>query len=149
MTELSSGSRFPSRERLMKTLPLLTLIGIAPLYGGQLPVIADAYVSPAAATMNYGALPQLSVGGGSHALLQFDLSMLPPGFDPNTVLRATLVVFVNRVGAQGRLDAAPILSPWTEATVNDAAKPVIGATIATSDATAAGNTYVRMDITGQ
>lgn len=133
----------------MKTLPFLALLNIASLCGGQLPVIADAYVSPTVPASNFGALPQLSVGGGSQALLQFDLTMLPPGFDPNAVLRATLVLFVNRVGAQGRLDAAPILSPWAEATVNDAAKPVIGATIVTSDMITAGNTYIRMDVTAQ
>jgi hypothetical protein len=29
--------------------------------------------------MNFGALPNLNVGGGATSLLKFDLSTLPPG----------------------------------------------------------------------
>lgn len=129
---------------------IIALLAVARLCAaGQIQASGDAHLSPASPATNFGALPQLSVGGGNQALLQFDLSMLPPGLDPNVVLRAHLVVFVNRVGAQGQLDVAPILTPWTESSVNESTKPAIGSTIATSNIIAAANTYIQLDITSQ
>lgn len=131
----------------IRAIALLVMGQMCP--AGQIPTTADAQISAANPANNFGALPQLAIGGGGQALVQFDMSMLPPGLDPNTVLRANLVVFVNRVVQPGRIDAAPVGSPWTEPAVTDATKPLTGSTIATSDAISAGNSYVRLDITGQ
>ncbi|MBS1826918.1 MAG: collagen-like protein [Acidobacteria bacterium] len=132
----------------MKFYPVLLLSTLPLCFGGQLPTTADAHISPSAVAMNFGALPTLSIGGGAQALLQFDMTSLPPGIDPNIVLKATLVVYVNRVAAQGQIDAAPVLSPWMESAVTESTKPSIGNTIATANV-ATANTYLQFDITAQ
>ena len=62
----------------------------------QATLVADAHVSSARPTVNAGTLTNLNVGGGYTALVQFDLSMLPPGTTASQVTRAVLRVRLAR-----------------------------------------------------
>src|SRR6187397_3652308 len=84
----------------------------------QVPSTADAHLSATAPAANYGAMPQLSVGNGSIALINFDLGTLPPLSSSSSVGKATLIVFVNRALVAGRLDVSPVMAPWTESAVS-------------------------------
>jgi hypothetical protein len=113
----------------------------------ELPLVADAHVSTAATASNYGGLPQLTVGNGSTALLTFDLGTLPVLVQAGTVAKATLILYVNRLGQTGRLDVAAVTTPWLESTVTYSTLPSITAISASSDAISQGNTVVGIDIT--
>lgn len=112
-------------------------------------VNADAHVSPAAPAQNFGALPTLAIGNGSVALIQFDLSSIPPGTDPNTITKAQLLVFVSRITQAGKIQIAPLQSPWTENTVTNSSRPLAGTPIAISDVISVPNNWVVLDITSQ
>jgi hypothetical protein len=96
--------------------------------------------------MNLGALPNLAIGGGSVALIQFDLSSVGTT-DPNLIAKATLALYVNRVGQAGKIDVAPLMGPWSEGAVTFSAAPGIGGAVATSQMITAGNTWVMLDVT--
>jgi hypothetical protein len=115
----------------------------------QVPSTADAHLSATAPAANFGALPQLSIGNGSVALINFDLGPLPPLSSSSSVGKATLIVYVNRALAAGRLDVMPVLAPWTESGVSRATQPALGAVAANSDVITQGNTVLRIDITAQ
>ena len=68
------------------------------------PLTADSHVSTLLPAINFGGLPTLNVGGGSTALLRFDLAPLPAGTTAAKVVKATLVLFVNRVGTAGAVE---------------------------------------------
>src|SRR5882724_1051176 len=90
-------------------IPLLLPIACA---AGANPVIADSYVSLASPTQNFGGAGSLNIGGGSVALLAFDLSSLPAGLDATDIQKATVTVFVNRVSTPGALDVLRITGGW-------------------------------------
>lgn len=136
------------QKMLLLPAAFATLLQL-PLSATQAIVNADAHVSPAIPTQNFGALPTLSVGNGSIAFLQFDLSSIPAGTNPNTISKAQLLVYVNRVAVAGKIQVAPLQSPWTESTVNFSTRPAAGNTIAISDVIAAPNNWVVLDITDQ
>ncbi len=138
----------------MKHLTLLLPATVAvllqlPLGATQAMVNADAHVSPAIPTQNFGALPTLSVGNGSVALLQFDLSSIPAGTNPNTIAKAQLLVYVNRVAQAGKIQVLPLQSPFTEGAVTFSTRPSEGAPIAASGVITASNNWVVFDITDQ
>jgi hypothetical protein len=103
------------------------------------PLVADSHVSSVQPAANFGALPTLNVGGGSNALLRFDLSTLPAAVTAAKVVKASLVLYVNRVGVAGGIDVMPAFAPWGEATVTGASGPVLGAAIASGVPIGAAN----------
>ena len=110
------------------------------------PVAADVHVSSASPDLNFGALPNRNAGGGSTALLRFDLSTLPAGALPDDVAKATLVVWVNRVGTAGALDVCQVSAPWEELKVTFNSAPPTGAP-ETLIAVAQGGAYAMADVT--
>src|SRR5215831_10731259 len=66
----------------------------------------DTYLSSSAPSNNFGSTTTLNVGGGGTALVQFDLSSLPPGLISTNVVKATMRVWVNRIGVAGGVDFA-------------------------------------------
>ncbi len=118
----------------MNSRIICALVVLAPgvTWATDAPLVADTYVSTANPSLNFGNLPTLTVGGGSTALIQFDLSTLPipPNAQPfqvwTNITKATLQVFVNRVGTAGSLTIAPLLGAWTESVVTNATFPGIG-----------------------
>lgn len=95
-------------------------------------VTTDAHVLPSSPT-NLGSNPSLMVGNNSAAFVQFDLSAIPAGINPNSISKAHLLLFVNRVAQAGRISILPLLSPWTENTITPSTLPLNGAPIAVSN----------------
>jgi len=99
-------------------VPLVVFCVISPLRAGDASVLADTYVSSLTAPndlthTNFGNSTTLNVGGGSQALIQFDLSKLP-----NSVSRAVMVVFADKVTTAGSMDVYSLAGPWTESGVS-------------------------------
>jgi len=115
-------------------LPVLScLAALAPvvLHASDVPLVADTYVSGANPTLNFGALANLNVGNsanGNVALLKFDLSVLPAA----GIAKATLRVFVNKVGTPGSIDVLQVSSPWAEGAITGQFPPALGGIVATA-----------------
>src|SRR5579885_474484 len=90
-------------------LPAQAALFLAAAGGAQVaPLVADTYLNSTNPTVNCGTVANLNVGNGSRALLQFDLSSLPPGTTAAQVSRATLVLYVNRLGVTGAVTQAAV-----------------------------------------
>src|SRR4030095_5672557 len=99
-------SEHPRRDLLRPSAPIALALLLVVLFPG-LSLAAHARLSDAAYTSsatqakNFGAAPSLIVqarGPRSIAFLKFDLSTLPSGIQPGDVAKATLTLWVNRVG---------------------------------------------------
>lgn len=139
--------------RLLRLRAWLTLCAVAGLWAGsttawgaQATLVADAHVNSALPTVNSGAISNLDVGGGYTALVQFDLSMLPPGTTAAKVSRAVLQLYVNRVTTAGTVSLAPVNSAWGEYSVTYATAPSIGGSVGQFVVGQAG-TFVAIDVT--
>ena len=111
---------------------------------------ADTWVSTAAASTNYGAAATLSVGPAATTLLRFDLSNLPQGTLPSQVLKATLVLYANRVVTPGNIEVHGVGAAWNEATVNAANAPANERSLGVpTAAVGATGQYVVVDVTDQ
>nr|WP_316639890.1 DNRLRE domain-containing protein [uncultured Roseateles sp.] len=127
-------------------------LALALLHGGawalDAPLAADAHVSSLVATSNFGSLPNLNVGGGAAALLRFDLSTLPPATTAAKLVKANLILYVNRVGAAGAIEVQTVNGGWSEATVTAATMPpTSGAGSGVTAPIAAANQFVSVDLT--
>lgn len=106
---------------------------------------ADTYtVNIATKTLYNGKAADLSIGGTAKALVRFDLGTLPTGTTADNVLRATAIIWVNRVTKAGAIDVAPVTSSWNETTASSKVEPMVGSTLATVPVTASG--YVMVDV---
>jgi hypothetical protein len=90
------------------------------------PLAADTHLNTVLPGNNFGGVATLNAGGGATALLRFDLSSLPPGVTADKLVKANLLLFVNRIGAAGQIEAQPVYSAWTEASVTAATAPALG-----------------------
>nr|WP_316639726.1 DNRLRE domain-containing protein [uncultured Roseateles sp.] len=115
----------------------------------EAPLAADTHISQAQPAVNYGALPTLNVGGGSTGLLRFDLGTLPAGTASAKLVKATLVLYVNRVGSPGAIDLNTVNSPWTEAGVTFNTQPAAGGIGLLSVPVPAAGQFLSMDVTAQ
>ena len=107
----------------------------------------DSYFVPGNAT-NFGTATSITVGSsGSMGLVQFDLSQLPAGLMSAQVLKATLTLFLNHVGAAGTVNISTANGPWTETGVNGANSPVPAAAVATSVAVGSPQEFISVDAT--
>ena len=113
------------------------------------PLTQDTYVVPGSG-INYGTAATINVGGPSAdtALVQFDLMALPSGIVGSNVAKATLTLFVNKVGAAGTVNISVANGPWSELTVNGTgASPVPGAAVASGVSISTGSEYLYVDAT--
>src|ERR1700733_8097617 len=109
----------------MKYLAFVCLIGMSFAAAAQtLPVSGDTFVAPGTAT-NYSTSPTVNVGGASayQGLIAFDLSGLPAGLTSASVAKATITLFVNKLGAAGNIDVYAANGPWTESAVSGTNAP--------------------------
>ena len=106
----------------------------------EAPVVADAFVSAAAAGVNAGALPTLNLAGTSTVLLQFSLAALPAGAQDADIVKATLLVYVSRVGLAGSVDISMVTSPWVENSVTFNTAPATASVPVAPIAVSAGRT---------
>src|SRR5258708_10391145 len=129
----------------------LGFMSLAPLagFGQTLTPTQDAHYVPGNGT-NFGTATSVTVGSStSVGLVQFDLSTLPAGLLANQVQKATLTLFLNRVGAAGSLyvDTVSSATPWSEATVTGLTAPSNGSAVATAVPAPAGNMFITVDVT--
>src|SRR5437868_15329974 len=89
-------------------------------------LVQDAFVNSGSAT-NFGSNATINVGGGSGsvALVQFDTTQLPPGTTSGNISKATLYLFVNRIGTAGTVNISAANGAWTESGVNGLNAPVV------------------------
>ena len=122
--------------------------GLLPLSAGAVtaPSMADAHTNSALPTSNFGNLPTLNVGGTFSSLMQFDFTSLPAGTASGSVAKATLFLWVNRIGSAGAIDIRTVTGAWSEASVTQAAQPTVGGVAYTVPVTTAGN-YIAVDVT--
>ena len=143
--------RFPLHRKMIRwswalTLAVLPAAAWAQGYG----VVSDTYVASTNPTTNFGNLGTLTVGNGSTALIQIDLSRLVAlGVTAGQVQQASMVVFLNKVLVSGGVDIAEITSPWSEGTVTFNTIPTRAAAFLSNVATPTVGTYVTFDVTNQ
>ena len=78
--------------------------------------------------------------------LKFDLSTLPPGITGSNIVKATLVLGVDKVVGNGSFDVATVGGTWNESTVSWAtAPPIIGVEV--TGVVPAQNQFVTVDLT--
>jgi collagen type VII alpha len=127
----------------------LVLLPVA-AFAQSAPLVQDSYVVPGSAT-NYGSATTLNVGGASNdqALVQFDLSQLPVGTTAGSIAKATLIVFVTKLGNTGTVnfDTVSAATPWTELGVNGNSGITAGSVVATSVSINAADDYIAVDAT--
>ena len=125
---------------------VLGLLSVAPAWGAEATLVADAHVNSALPTVNSGAISNLDVGGGYTTLLQFDLSLLPAGTTAGQVSRAVLRLYCNRVTTPGPVSIAPINGAWGEYSVTYATQPAIGSAYGVFSVSQA-SAFVALDVT--
>ena len=100
-----------------------------PAWAVQATLTDDAHTSAAAQARNFGQAPALLVQAPAPraaSFLKFDLASLPSGTQGIDVVKATLTLWVNRVGAPGFLDVRVVRSPWSESTLTSVTTPRLG-----------------------
>lgn len=139
-------------SRSICALRAFTLLALAGAAASALaldaPLSADAHTNSLQPTMNFGALPTLNLGGGSTALMRFDLSTLPQGTTAAKLVKANLVLWVNRVGTPGSVEMQSVMSAWTESTVSAGTAPVLsGPGSGTTVPVNAAGQFLAVDVT--
>src|ERR1700728_2511713 len=136
----------------LRQLPLLCSLAILPLaaFAQTVPLTQDSYVvtSPATAN-NYGTAATVNVGGPTvdEGLVQFDLTTLPAGTTAANIAKATLALFVNKLGAAGTINISVANGAWTELGVNGTNAPTAAAVVATGVSVSTGSDYIYVDAT--
>jgi hypothetical protein len=137
-------------KRLLQTTILLVVSAPVVMRAQSLTVQQDSFYAPGNVS-NYGSLPTIDVGGVTqfYGLVQFDLSALPNGTSGAQVSKATLSLFLDKVGTPGVIDIDVANYPWTELAVNGINPPTAGAAIldGISIGTASAGSYLTVDVT--
>lgn len=122
----------------------------APAWALDAPLAADTHVSANLPANNFGALPNLNIGGGASTLLRFDLSSLPAGTAPAKLVKANLVLYVNRVGTPGAIELQTVNSTWSETTVSASIMPATsGAGSGVTVPVISASQFLSVDLTAQ
>jgi len=114
---LASGCSGESVQPLATAGEALSTAGEATcvtLQRGSFGNVVDATIKSTAQQTNFGANPVLRVSSGDEALVQFDLTSIPPSA---AVTRATMKLYVNGAHGQETIEVHRVLTPWTEAAV--------------------------------
>jgi hypothetical protein len=120
---------------------------VAPLApAATLHVAQDSYVSSPTPSLNFGNATTLNVGAGATALIELDLSTLPPGLNVSDIQKATLTVYLNKVTNAGGLDIGAVAPGWSEATVTNAYPFNVGAPFQSDVPAQSPGSYVTFDI---
>jgi len=124
--------------QLLFGLAILPMAAIAQ----TVPLTQDSYAATNPATgVNYGTATTVNVGGpgGDQALVQFDLTTLPMGTTAANIGKATLILFVNKLGVAGTINISVANGTWTELGVNGTNAPVAAASVASGVSVSAGS----------
>ena len=107
----------------------------------------DTFLSQTQPGVNFGSTVTLNVSPNDRALIQFDFnSLLPPNIAPDQVTKATLFLWVSRIGIPGTVELLDVMSEWSENTARESSPPVLGAGLGTVLVTKA-NEWVTADLT--
>ena len=140
------------RNDLKNNLIRVALCGLAIMpvaaMAQNVPLVQDSYVIPGNAA-NFGSASTMNVGGpnAALALAQFDLTALPSGTTSNNIAKATLTLFLNKLGAAGTVNISAANGSWTEISVNGNNAPVAGAAVASAVAASAASEFITVDAT--
>src|SRR5579863_5117556 len=117
-------------KRLLETTIFLVVSAPVVMWAQSLTVQQDSFYAPGNVS-NYGSLPTIDVGGTNpyYGLVQFDLSVLPSGTAGAQVAKATLSLFVDKVGTPGVINIDTANYQWTELAVNGINPPAAGAEV--------------------
>ena len=113
-------------------------------------VIANTYINSSSklAHANFGSSPSLLIGNGSSALLEFNLSSLPPGVTSSNIQKATLTFYVNQVAHPGGVDIFALTGAWSQWTVTYSNRPAENPTAVVTDQTiSTALLFVTVDVT--
>ena len=121
-----------NRRTYLIVAVLMSLAPTGRAMGVTATLTADAFTVSTSATSNKGGKPVLEVSGPSGgpmvdtAYVQFSLSTLPMSVTASDIAKATLTVFVNKVGAAGSFDVQRVTGTWTESTITAGTTPSLG-----------------------
>src|SRR5690606_11350974 len=104
------------RLRAYTASAFITMLAISfsqSLSAADILVSADAQVSSAYPSTNFGLLPHLQVNKDSRAHIRFDPSIFA-GSGNNEISRANLVLWVNRIGTPGSVSIFESTRTWEE-----------------------------------
>jgi len=134
--------------KLIRSLVCVLAILSAAAVAQTVPLTQDSYIVPGS-PINYGTATTINVGGpsGDKALVQFDLSTLPSGITSSNVAKATLTLFVNKLGSPGTVNISLANGGWTETGVIGTNGPAIGQGIASGIPVSAPSDYIYVDAT--
>jgi hypothetical protein len=118
------------------------------IHAQTLPTLGDTFFAPGNAS-NFGTSPTINVGGAGayQGLIQFDTSTLPSGITGANIDKASLTLFINKVGSAGAIDINAANGPWTESAVNGTDAPSIGMTVASPVPVTTASSYITVDAT--
>ena len=128
------------------SLLALFLMGAGSAAAADAALVGDAHAVSSSPTLNFGTLPNLNVGGGATAYMQFSLAGLPSGLTGANVGKAVLTIYVNKVNTPGAIDIRQINNLWSESSLTYNNAPLLGFSPAT-DIGVTGTGYVQADVT--
>ena len=133
-----------------KSLLVLTMAASwqASAWAQSVPLVGDAFFAVGNNT-NFGTAVTVNVGGAGRfqGLVQFDLSLLPPGTTASSVSSASLRLYMNRVGSAGAVNVYAAAGSWSESTVNGSNAPGPGPLLAGPLSVTTANTYMVIPLT--
>jgi hypothetical protein len=135
----------------MKRITLLAAFALAtitPAFSQSLLPLGDTFVASGNLN-NFSTSPTINVGGAGayQGLIQFDTTALPTGITGASIAKASLVLFVNKIGTPGAVDINAANAPWAEATVNGNNIPGIGMNVAAAVPVNTAGAYITVDAT--
>jgi Phage Tail Collar Domain len=134
----------------MKRTIVLAALAFAATFGSAqtLPTLGDTFFASGSAS-NFGSSPTINVGGAGayQGLIQFDNSALPSVITAASVEKASLTLFVSKVGSAGAVNINAANGSWTESTVNGTNAPSEGLSVATAVPITTGDSYITVDVT--
>ena len=138
----------PSYPLLRALTASVFAAAVASSFAQSLPVSGDTFVSPGSSA-NYSTSPTVNVGGTGNyqGLIAFDLSALPAGTTAASISKASITLFVNKLGTPGSIDVYAANGNWSEAAVNGTNAPVAGMVVANQLAVTGASTYITLDAT--
>jgi len=137
--------KLPKRGGVRVLACLLVFVALG-LRGQQATLLGDSHVSSARTLVNAGNLSNLDVGGGSTALVQFDLGTLAASTTATQIARATLRVYCNRADTPGAVSVQAVQGTWSEGGITYATLPGLGPVVQTAQVNSVGQ-FVTFDVT--
>jgi hypothetical protein len=134
---------------MKRTIALAAFVFATTLASTQtLPTLGDSFFASGSAS-NFGTSPTINVGGAGayEGLIQFDTSALPSVITGASVEKASLTLFVSKVGTAGAVNINAANGAWTESAVNGSNAPSLGMSVASAVLVTTADSYITVDAT--